>query len=93
MCYSTRKEVIEHVFHRDRQKRWDERGLVTVSTHLTRREYEIMKAVLAMTGQTMYGALQDALRESVRRAEVALQSEMQEQKPAEKEKPRFYSSW
>lgn len=66
------------MFDRRRQRRWDDRGLVTVSTHLTRREYEIVKAVLAMTGQTIYGALQDALRESVRRAEVQLKSEMRD---------------
>lgn len=77
------------MFERRRQRRWDDRGLVTVSTHITRREYEIMKAVLSMTGQTMYSALQEALREAVERAEVTLKSEMEARHKEEAPAGRF----
>lgn len=66
------------MFERKRQRRWDDKSLVTVSTHLTRKEYDRMQAILKLTGQTMYGALQAALREAISRSEATLGAQLQD---------------
>lgn len=56
-------------FLRSRQGRWDKRYLVTVSTHLTRREYEILQGCCAALGTKPYAIIRDYLREYIRQAQ------------------------
>lgn len=60
-------------FMRDRQGRWDKRYLVTVSTHLTRREYDVLMGVCAALGTKPYAIVRDYLREYCRQAQNRLE--------------------
>ncbi|WP_294855810.1 hypothetical protein [uncultured Oscillibacter sp.] len=45
-----------------RQLKWDKKHLRTVSTKVTRREYEALKAVCAARCTTVYAVMQELLR-------------------------------
>lgn len=59
-------------YERQRQSRWDRRHLVTVSTHLTARQHEILTAACRAEGTTPYRIVRDFLQEYVDAAERRL---------------------
>ena len=48
-------------FERKRQSRWDRRHLVTVSTHLTDREHDLLRAACRADNTTPYAIVRDFL--------------------------------
>lgn len=48
-------------FPRKRQSLWDKRHLITVSTHLTARQYELLRAACRANNTTPYAIVRDFL--------------------------------
>ena len=74
-------------FERTRQSHWDKRYLVTVSTHLTRQQYDIVKAVCQARGTKPYRLMRDCLLEYAKQGGNAMDWE---NVPALNELPEEY---
>ena len=66
-------------FYRKPQAKWDKRHLITVSTHLTRKQYDRLKRCAARDSVKVYRLIHDFLILYIRDRERAEIAELQSQ--------------
>lgn len=65
--WNPESQTWEHVRDpRRAQAKWDKRHLVTVSTHLTRRQWEALRRICARNHVTVYAIVREFLLQYIR---------------------------
>lgn len=72
-------------FLRTAQAKWDKRHLLTVSTHLTRSQYDRLRYYTALNGVKPYAIVRDFLLRYIRQQEAQEWEQSQKRISAEEE--------